>query len=138
MTLPEGQKLTLLAANSLPKTTYAAINISSSTPPSMTRAQLAAVTSANIEEFRGEIQRNLQKVLPAQGNQLLEILSVRLDKLGGLPAIITEYRRTGPQGPVWVQLTQVMTARQELAINLSYRESFEAAIWKSVIETMRN
>ena len=82
------------------------------------------------------VKQNPEKGLPLQGNQLLEFLGVRLDKLAGYSAIVTEYRRSGPQGPVWVQLNQVFTERQELSINFSYREP-EAEIWKAVVGKMR-
>ena len=104
MALPEGQKIALIAANSLPKSTYAAIRINSSTPPSMTRAELARVTPADVAEMGREMQQNFQKLLALQGIPLLEFLGTRVDKLAGYPAIVTEYRRSGPQGPVWVQL----------------------------------
>ena len=134
--LPERQKTTLIAANSLPKSSYAAIRINSTTPPSMTRAELAAITAADIAEMTSEMTQTYQKVMQAQGNQLLEGLAVHVDEFAGYPALVTEYRRTGPQGPVWVQLIQVFTERHEIGINLSYRES-EAGLWKPVVAKIR-
>ena len=133
--LPENQKITLIAANSMPATTYAAIRINSVTPASMTRADLIR-TPAEVAEIGREFEAILQKNLGVQGLQLLEFLGARIDKLSGHPVLVFEYRRSGPNGPVWVQLTRVVTERQEVEINLSYREN-EVAIWKPVIAKVR-
>jgi len=134
--LPEGQKVTLIAANSMPRSTYAAIRINSTTPPSMTRTDVMSVTTAEIAAARAELRQNLAKLLQIQGNQLLEVLGVRVETIGGYPAMVTEYRRTGPEGAVWAQINQVFTEQQEIGINLSYRES-EAMLWKPVVAKMR-
>src|SRR5262249_23694699 len=46
--LPKGEKTTLIAANSMPRTTYSALRINSTTPPSTTRAEMAAISLAEI------------------------------------------------------------------------------------------
>lgn len=134
--LPEGQKFTLIAANSMPKTTFAAIRINSTMPPSMTRADVMSITQAEISSSKAELRQNLTKLLQIQGNQLLEVLGVRIETLAGYPVMVTEYRRTGPEGSVWVQINQVFTEQQEIGINLSYRES-EAMLWKPVVAKIR-
>jgi hypothetical protein len=78
------------------------------------------------------MQSNLKKLLPQQGNQLLAFFGVRRVTISGHPALITEYRRSGPKGPVIVSIIQIFTPSQDLRINLSYREA-EQAIWKPVI-----
>ena len=129
-------KSTLIAANSMPATTYAAIRINSVAPASMTPAVLTQATPAFVAEIGREFEAIMHKSLGVQGLQLLEFLGVRVDKLSGHPALVFEYRRSGPNGPVLVQLTRVVTKQQEVEINLSYREH-EVAIWKPVIAKVR-
>ena len=71
-----------------------------------------------------------------QGNKLIELFDTRIETVSNYPALVSEYRRTGPKGPVRVQIYQVATDNQELRINLSYRET-EAAVWKPVITEIR-
>jgi hypothetical protein len=135
--LPAGEKkINLIAANSMPPSTYAALRIDSITPPSVKRAEYDAITAAELAELQQQMKQTLLKLLPMQGNTLLGDVVVRLEQFSGHPAVIFEYRRTGPQGPVWVQLNQVFTDQQEVTINLSYRDA-EAALWKPVMAKIR-
>jgi hypothetical protein len=134
--LPEGNETNLIAANSMPRSTYAAVRVDSTTPPSVPPSAFASITAADVHEFQTEMRQNLQKILPLQGNQLIGFFGTRIEKISGYPAIVTEYRRTGPNGPVFVQINQIFTASQEIRINLSYRES-EVALWKPVVGKIR-
>jgi hypothetical protein len=130
--LPDGQETNLISANSMPRTTYAAVRVDSTIPPSVLPSAFESITSADVRELQTEIRQNLQKLLPLQGLQLLEFLGSRIEKISNYPAIVTEYRRTGPKGPVFVQINKIFTPEQEVGINLSYRES-EVALWKPVV-----
>jgi hypothetical protein len=134
--LPDGQETNLIAVNSMPRSTYAAVRVDSTIPPSVAPSAFASITAADIRELQTEMRQNLQKLLPLQGNQLIEFFGSRIEKISGYPAIVTEYRRTGPKGPVFVQINQVFTSGQEIRINLFYRES-EVALWKSVVGKIR-
>lgn len=134
--LPDGQETNLIAANSMPRSTYAAVRVDSTIPPSIAPSEFASITPADVRELQTEMRQNLQKLLSLQGNQLIEFFGSRIEKISGHPAIVTEYRRTGPKGPVFVQINQIFTPSQEVRINLSYRES-EAALWKPVIGKIR-
>jgi hypothetical protein len=134
--LPDGQETNLIAANSMPRSTYAAVRVDSTIPPSVSPSAFASITAADIRELQTEMRQNLQKLLPLQGNQLIEFFGSRIEKISGHPALVTEYRRTGPKGPVFVQINQVFTSSQEIGINLSYRES-EVALWKPVVGKIR-
>lgn len=134
--LPDGQETNLIAANSMPRSTYAAVRVDSTIPPSVAPAAFSSITPADIRELQSTMRQNFQKLLPLQGNQLIEFFGSRIEKISGHPAIVTEYRRTGPKGPVFVQINQVFTPSQEIRINLSYRES-EVALWKPVVGKIR-
>jgi len=134
--MAEGQRTNLIAANSMPTSTYAAVRVDSTIPPSASPSELATATTAEIAELERETRANLLKNLPMQGNQLIDFYGVRIDKISDRLSVVTEYRRSGPKGPVIVQLNQIFTDKQEIAINLSYRES-ETAIWKPVIARIR-
>jgi hypothetical protein len=134
--LQDGQETNLIAANSMPRSTYAAVRVDSTIPASIKVAMFSSITPADVRELQGEMRKNLQLMLPQQGLQLIELLDTRIEKISGYPALVTEYRRTGPKGPVWVQINQIVTDSQDIRINLSYRES-EVALWKPVIGKIR-
>lgn len=134
--LQDGQETNLISANSMPRSTYAAVRIDSITPVSFPPSMFSSITPADIREFDIEMRKDLQALLPQQGLQLIEFLGSRIDKISSYPALVTEYRRTGPKGPVIVQINQIFTDSQDIRINLSYRES-EVVIWKPVIGKIR-
>lgn len=134
--LPDGQETNLIAANSMPRSTYAAVRVDSIIPPSVAPSEFTSITTADVRELQIEVRQNIQKLLPLQGSQLIEFFGSRIEKISGHPAIVTEYRRTGPKGPVFVQINQIFTPSQEVRISLSYRES-EVALWKPVIGKIR-
>ncbi len=134
--LPEGNETNLISANSMPRSTYAAVRVDSTIPPSVAPSDFATFTEADVRELQTEIRHSLQKLLPLQGNQLIEFFGSRIEKVSDHPAIVTEYRRTGPNGPVFVQINQIITSSQEIRIILSYREA-EVALWKPVVGKIR-
>lgn len=129
---PEGKTTNLIAANSMPKTTYAAVRVDSTMPPSVMPNELNTATASDIKELETEIHSYTQKMLPLQGQKLIDFHGVKLEKFSGNPAIVVSYRRTGPKGPVIVQTIKIYTTSQEIGINLSYRE-LETALWQPVI-----
>ena len=134
--LQDGQEINLIATNSMPRSTYAAVRVDSIIPATGPPSIFSSVTPADVREFETEIRKFLQALLPQQGLQLIEILGTRIDKISGYPALVTEYRRTGPKGPVFVQINLIVTGSQDIRINLSYRES-EVVLWKPVIGKIR-
>ena len=134
--LLDGQETNLIAANSMPRSTYAAVRVDSVIPASVPLSMFSSITPADVREFQTDMHRNMQVLLPQQGLQLIEFMGSRIDKISGYPALVTEYRRTGPKGPVFVQINQIFTDSQDIRINLSYRES-EVALWKPVIGKIR-
>lgn len=133
----ENQKISLIKANSMPRSTYAAVGISSSIPPSIMPSEFESISAADRRDIKIIMKDNLEKLLSAQGLKLVQFIDARIEKFLGYPSIITEYRRSGTKGSVFVQVIEVFTNSQELSINLSYRES-EIAIWKPVIGKIRS
>lgn len=131
-----GQEVNLIAANSMPASTYAAVRVDVTTPSTMTPTLFAQLTARDILEMDGEMERNVRLMLRQQGLVLIDFLGLRTEKISGFSALVTEYRRSGPKGPVLVQINQVFMARQSYTVNLSYRES-EAIFWKPVIAKIR-
>ncbi|HQC09865.1 MAG: hypothetical protein GYA67_09400 [Smithella sp.] len=134
--LPDGQETNLIAANSMPRTTYAVVRVDSTIPPSVSPREIQAATATDLKDIGNELRGGLEKMLPLQNNQLLQFYGVRKDSISGHPALVIEYRRSGPKGPVIVQINLIFTNSQEVNINLSYRES-EAALWKPVVAKIR-
>lgn len=136
MPLNEGTEVDLLRANSMPRSTYASVAVTSTVPPSGQPDELRAIRSDELSELARYLSAVMQDGFSKQGWQLLDAVSVRVRSVSGCPALITDYRRTGVNGPVSGQVIQVMTEQQEVKIVLSYRDS-EAAIWGPVIEKIR-
>ena len=134
--LPEGAETNLISANSMPRSTYATVRVDSTIPPSVSPSQVASSTAADVRELQTEMRHMLEKLLPLQGSQLIEFVGTRIEKVSGHPAIVLEYRRTGPKGSVFVQSNQIFTPSQEIRIILSYRES-ELGLWKPVLGKIR-
>lgn len=131
-----GSDVVLIAANSMPLTTYAAVRVTYTTPPVASPAELRAATPADLKELDGEMASQLRRLLPQQRLELLNYLGTTIESLDGHPSMVAHYRRTGPKGPVLVWVCQVFLPNATVKINLSYRES-EAVIWKPVIQKIK-
>lgn len=136
MGLSKGKEINLIAANSMPKTTYAAVSVGSTMPSSISPQELALATPADLKSLEVEIHMSLKKLLQIQGSQLMDFYGMRRENISGYPVLVTNYRRTGPQGSVIVQGNRIFTQNQAIHINFSYRES-EGGLWKPIIEKMR-
>lgn len=137
--LDDGEEVNLIAANSTPRTTYAALRIDSTTPPSATPKEIANISKSELKEISSYLKQALTEILPLQGNRLLDFYGVHVERISGHPALVTRYRRSGPKGPVTVELNQIYPGgkhNHELRMNLSYRES-EKAIWLAVVKKIR-
>lgn len=126
----------LVAANSTPASTYAAVRVTSVRPPTISLTEAKEVTNRDLAALKSEMIEPLQKMMAAQGNELLEYFGYRKDRIGGHEAFVLEYRRTGPNGPVMVQVNQIAAPSQTITVNLSYRES-ETALWKPILAKVR-
>ena len=85
--IPDGQETNLIAANSMPRSTYAAVRVDSIIPSSVAPSEFASITAADIRELQTEMHKTLEKLLPLQGNQLIEFLGSRIEKISGYPAM---------------------------------------------------
>lgn len=137
LTVPDDQEVDLIRANSLPTSTYAALAVTSAPSDRATRAEVRSLSSADLAMIDRQLRDEVfPGMLSAIGQKLLDYNGSRLTTISSHPAIVTEYRRTGPRGPVVVQLNRIFTGTQEIAVNLSYREA-EAARWRPVIARIR-
>lgn len=123
----------LLAANSMPTSTYASVRIDSTVPAELPPYEIMAITAKDIAVLESVVKKGIEKLLSNQGLQLTQFIDLQRRTISGNPALITEYRRSGPKGSVYVMQIQIFTENQTVAINLSYRES-EQIVWKPVIE----
>ena len=135
--LDDGEEVNLIAANSLPRTTYAALRIDSTIPPSATPQEIINLSKSELREISSYMEQEFIKLLPLQGNQLLNFYGVHVERVSGHPTLVTRYRRSGPKGPVMVEINQIYPGgNHELRMNLSYRES-EQALWLAVVKKIR-
>jgi hypothetical protein len=135
--LSDGEEVNLIAANSMPRITYAALRIDSTIPPSATPKEIINISKSELRELSSYMEQEFNKLLPLQGNRLLNFYGVHVERISGHPALVTRYRRSGPKGPVIVEINQIYPGgRHELRMNLSYRES-EKALWLPVVKKIR-
>lgn len=134
--LDDGEEVNLIAANSMPRTTYASLRIDSTIPPSATPKEILNISKSELRELSSYMKQEFEKLLPYQGNRLLNFYGVHVERISGHPTLVTRYRRSGPKGPVIVEINQIYPGTHELRINLSYRES-EKALWLAVIKKIR-
>lgn len=136
--LDDGEEVNLIAANSMPRTTYAALRIDSTIPPSATPKEIINISKSELRELSSYMEQEFHKLLPLQGNRLLNFYGVHVERISGHPALVTRYRRSGPKGPVIVEINQIYPGGiHELRMNLSYRES-EKALWLAVVKKIRS
>ena len=131
------KSVNLIAANSTPLTTYASLRIDSITPSVVSPEEIINLKKSDLNEFSISMERELSKLIPLQGNKILDFYGSHVERLDGHPALVTRYRRSGPKGPVIVEINQIFPGgMHSLRINLAYRES-EKNIWLTVIKKIR-
>lgn len=130
--LPASKKVNLFRANSVPRTTYAGIAINA-TDVDIDPTLLRSAPLSEIQAFKPEMQENIRESLSVANQELLEFYDFRREFVGKHPALIIEYKRSGLEGPVIVQMTWLFLKNKKISLNLSYRES-EAQIWKPIVQ----
>jgi len=118
----------------MPRTTYAAIAINA-TDSEMNPNDLKNASEKEISGF-APTAKEMQEALSSQNMEILDFYRVRREFVGKHPALVIEYKRSGPQGPVIVQMTRLFLGEKEVSLNLSYRES-EGQLWKPIIQYIR-
>ncbi len=141
-----GADQVLIAANSMPTSTYAAVRVTSSMPPTASTAEIrelsrlvgySSATHPDLAELGTIMRTQMDSMLSAGGMRVTHFYGVRIDRLGGHTTLVTEYKRTGQKGDVFVQINQILTGSQDIQINLSYRES-ERLFWVPVLGRIRH
>lgn len=133
--LPKGKKVNLFRANSVPQTTYAGIAVNAS-DSEFDPEELKSASDAEIKEFTPMMKEAIEQSLAGQNLKILEFYDLRREFVGNHPALVIEYKRSGPQGAVIVQMTRLLLKGKEISLNLSYRES-EGQLWKPVVQYIR-
>lgn len=122
----------LLAANSMPLTTYAAVRLNAVSPPIVDPAEARSLTAEDVAYLGHEIVKSAKELLPRSGLYVLDDLGAQVVFVGVHPSLNVAYRRTGPKGPVIVHIVQVYGPSTTLKVNLSYRES-EQVLWLATL-----
>lgn len=130
------EEIVLIAANSWPPTTYAALRVTRVRPPLGNPDDIRHLSQEDLLEMRAANEAEMKQTLPLQGLQYLKTLSIKIEDIDGWPAVVFSYLRSGPNGPVIVYLIQIGRISDYLRINLSYRQS-EKAMWMPVIERIK-
>jgi len=133
--IPKGNTVNLLRANSMPRTTYAsiAINVNDS---DIAPSEVRALSKSDFKEFERYMAETMKKVLPMQNLEFLESMGLESRIISGHVALVFNYRRSGPQGPVIVSTTRLFFGDKELSFNLAHRES-EAPLWGVIVEYIK-
>lgn len=128
----------LFAANSTPLSTYASMRVEIGSEP-VAPAEIIALRDADeadLQDFRGELERGFKQILPLQGLTFIATLDTHKEEYSSYPALSFWYLRTGPKGPVVVNLIQIWRPDGIILVNLAYRES-EGVLWKAVIARIK-
>lgn len=131
-----GSHVNILAATSMPRSTYAAVRITVITPPVLSPAEVASLSPAEVNAVGSEAASGLREVLRRQNLQLLDYLGTAVEMIDSHPALVMSYRRSGPNGPVIVHMYQIFLPERTFRMSLSYRES-EAALWQAVMQKIK-
>ena len=134
--LPTGQKVNLFRANSNPPTTYAGIAINA-TDSDISPTELLATSEADIRELAPLMHQMFDQGLATQNLRVIQFDGIRREIVDGHPSLVIEYVRSGPKGPVVMQMTRLFIGDKEISLNLSYRQS-ETDTWKPIVEHMRS
>lgn len=134
--LPHSSRVNLIAANSTYYRPYASVRIDVSSPPPSLPDEVSRLTRSEIAQLNQLMRHIVEHLLVSSGQKMLQFHGTRVDQVSGHPAIVTEYVRSGPAGPVFVQLNQVITEYQEVSVNLSYEESAAREL-RPVFEAIR-
>lgn len=126
----------LVSANSMPKTTYASVRVTFSTPPIGTPAEVRMMTKADLDEMANVMKDNMTKTASEGANKLIEFHGCSVVEVDGCPSLMVRYRRSGPHGDVMVRSHQIFRSDGTLNVTLSYRIS-EGSIWLPVIERIQ-
>lgn len=133
--LPPSRKVNLFRANSMPRSTYAAIAVNA-TDSDISPDEIRTATAEDLKETEQMMSEMMTKGLAAQNLQFLESLGIEKRTVSGHIALVFSYRRTGPNGPVTVSMTRLYVGSKEISFNFSFRES-EGPIWKPIIKYMQ-
>ena len=133
--LPIGSKVNLLRANAMPSTTYASIAVNA-TEYDISLDELTSLSGMELKALEQQTSLSMRKSFVGQQNEFLEWLGLERKSVSGHAALVFAYRRSGPDGPVTVSMTQLFVGTKIFSFILSYKES-EGSLWKPIIEYMR-
>lgn len=130
------EEIVLIAANSWPPSTYAALRVTRVRPPLGDPNEFRQLSKADLQQLKNYNEAELKQILALQGLNYLKTIDVGIEEIGGWPAFVFSYARSGPKGPVVVYLIQITRKSDFLRINLSYRQA-EATLWRPVIALIK-
>jgi hypothetical protein len=133
-----GQKQNLLAVNAIPEPTGSMIRISVTSPLDYTQADLAAVTATDLKDVGAEALKMFRQVETSGGPKIIEMQSVRIEKLNKQLVLVMPYVRASKLGPSPWQVTQykIPVSNRLIEITLSYRQS-DAIVWRPILERVK-
>jgi hypothetical protein len=128
-----GTNTELITANSMPRSTYASARVTFSTPPIGTPEEVAGLSPSDLKEMGEQTHDLMRRLAQKEGHQILDFYGCTLATVGGSPAILNHYKRTGPHGNVLVWAYQIARPEGTVNLTMSYREA-EAVLWRLILE----
>lgn len=129
------QKVILLRANSMPRSTYASITVSvegSETSP----REVRNISKKELKQLDRMSSDTLRKILAIQDQKLLKYYDLQKVNVSGHIAFVSTYQRSGPSGSVTVCMINLFLDKKEVGFSFSYRDS-EKLLWDPVVEYMK-
>ena len=134
---PEGDgDITLFAANSMPRSTYASIRVELLDAMDLSEAEAANLQPEDLADMNAGVLEMLNAILSAQGLALIDYYGTSLEWIQSKPCVSIRYRRSGPSGPVMTERLIVFSDESQWGINLAYRQS-ETGLWLPVINRIK-
>jgi hypothetical protein len=133
-----GKNEGLLAVNATPEPPGAKIRVSVTTPAEYSQAELAAVTTTELNQLQPELYVLFTKLEASGGAKVLGVETPRIERFNNQLALVIPYTRADVVGATPWQVTQykVPLGPRLMEITLSHRQS-DAIVWKPILEAVK-
>lgn len=132
--VPDKKEITLIRANSMPRSTYASIAITA-VDADFTKDDLQQLKKASLAALTAQMKPLIERLLKQGGYILERFEQVEVVTHNDSVGLRVQYQRSGPKGSVVISQTSYIVKTKEIGITISYRKK-ENAIWKPILILM--
>jgi hypothetical protein len=107
--IKDNNEVNLIAANSMPRSTYASVRVDSIKPPSISVGELENLSVSELKNEGIVLKEMLRLMLPKQKFELIDFYGLHIETIDSQLALVMRYKRTGLKGPVYVERIMIPT-----------------------------